>query len=1041
MKRSLLMFALLFLGAFSVIAQEIAVKGVVKDETGTPLPGVTVIIKGTTTGTATDVDGKYALKVPSSTTVLVFSYVGYNPQEITVGTQSTIDVQLETNTVLDEVIVVAYGEVEKKAVTGAIGSVKAEDIKDQQIVSVGRALQGTTPGVNIITSSGQPGANPTIRIRGVASINASAAPLIVLDGVVYNGNLNSISADEIETMNVLKDASAAALYGSRAANGVIVITTKSGKPGKMQLNFNASTGVSQRAVKEYEFVSADEYMQLAWEALRFEGEDAGEANPGQYASDNLINPNLNYNPYGVANPIDANGNLVAGANLLWDTDWESILMRDEASRQDIDLNISGGNENVRYFFSTSYLSQQGLTRTSKFERINTRMNVDAQLNDWLSMGVKTAFSYSDQNFPNQGGTGFANNIQYIRSMANIYPLYMRDQDGSFLLDADGNRQFDFGVPVLGRTVNVNRPVLQPSNLAASTLENDFQRERYITTLNGYMQADFLKYFTFRTNFSLDFYLLDRFDYQNPNNGDGQNVGGRVRRDKDVTTAWTWFNQLSFNRTFGDHTVGAKVISEAYNFTVEDLQASKTSFPFAGLTEFNAAATLESTIGFTNQQRLASILGQVSYNYKGKYFLDVSWRQDGSSRFSKDNRIGTFASIGASWAISDENFMDNIDAISFLKLRGSFGELGNNDLLDANSLSIFFPYLNAFSTGFDDLGNPGIFLGTLSNPDITWETVRQLNIGIDFGLFKDRITGSVEWYNKETENLLFNKPLAASTGETNIQSNIGSLSNKGIEIVLNTTNIRSNGFEWTTSFNISFEKNEITELAQDEIINGTKKWEVGKSIYDFFLQEWAGVDPADGAAMWYKDEDDGSGNITKVITKDYDEATRYFQGSALPDARGGITNRLSYKGIDLSFLWFFSFGGDVLDTDYSALMHGFNNMGNQLHVDIKDRWQQPGDITDVPRLSTANTDGNRRSTRFLYDNTHARLRNITLGYSCGKDLLDKMKVFRSLRVFVAADNLITLSGRDGMDPEQNIQGTTSNRSSIIKSFSAGINIGL
>ena len=943
--------------------------------------------------------------------------------------------------ILNEVVVVAYGTQSKQALTGAIGVVDKETIENQQIISVGRALQGTTPGVNVITDTGQPGENPTIRIRGISSVNASADPLIVLDGIVFNGNLSSISPGEIESINVLKDASASALYGSRAANGVLLITTKTGiKSGEAKIDFNASYGFSQRAIPEYEFLNADEYMMLAWESLRFEGEDIANANPGQYASENLID-NLKYNPYGVDQPIDASGELVNGANLLWETDWEKELTREQALRQDYSLSFSGGNEKTQYFIYGGYVNQDGQIITSKFERINTRINLESKLNDWLKVGTRSSFSYSDQNFPNQEANQYANNIQYIRSMSNIYPVFMRDDDGNQKLDADGNPEYDFGESRQGRTINVNRPVLQPSNLVATTYLNDIRRQRYYTNLNGYIDIRFLKDFNLRSNISYELYLFDRFDYDNPDNGDGENVGGRIQRQKNITNAWTWYNQLTYDKTFGQHYINASFITETYNYKYEYLNAQKTGFPFSGLKEFNAAASLEDISGYTNQHRMFSLLGRASYNYAGRYYAEIAVRGDESSKFSSENRLGTFTSFGASWVLSNENFFANVGAFSLLKLRGSYGEVGNNKILDKDDNEVYFPYISSFETGYDDLDNSGVFFNYLANSMITWEKVNTLNIGLDFGVLKNRLTGTVEWYDKNTTGMLFDRPLTRSLGYPIVQENNGDLKNTGVEILLNSSNIQNERFTWNTSFNISFEKNEITKLSQDEILDGSKRLKVGSSVYEFYIQEWAGVDPEDGAAMWYTDELDEDLNVIgRITTKDYDEATRYDLGSALPNVRWGFSSNMSFVGFDFSFLLAASHGGKVLDYDYADLMHGYNRMGYQLHRDILNRWQNPGDETNVPRLNTGNSDVDQRSSNYLLDNSYVRLRNVTLGYSLSPDILGNSEIFRSLRVFVQADNYWTWSQNQGLDPEVNIEGTTDNRSSMFKTLSFGLNLG-
>ena len=1044
MKHKLLLLLFLLTSfAFTLKAQERTVSGnVTSSEDGTPIPGVNVVVKGTAIGTISDIEGDYSIRVPSDESTLVFSYIGLITEEILVGNQSTINLKMRPDLQqLNEVVVIAYGTQSKQALTGAVGVVEEDLIKNQQIVSVGRALQGTTPGVNVISPTGQPGENPTIRIRGVSSVNASADPLIVLDGVVFNGNLNAISPGEIESMSVLKDASASALYGSRAANGVLLITTKSGSnTGEAQIDFNSSFGLSKRAIPEYDFINSEEYVKLAWEALRFEGEDIGNPDPGQYASDNLID-NLKYNPYGIDNPIDASGNLVSGANLLWETDWEKELTREDALRQDYSLSFSGGNDKTRFFIYGGYINQEGQVITSKFERINTRLNLETQLKDWLKIGTKSAFSYSNQNFPNQEGTAYANNIQYIRSMSSIYPVYMRDEAGSLILDEEGNPEYDFGENQPGRTVNVNRPVLQPSNLVASTYLNDIQRQRYYTNLNGYVDITFLKDFTLRSNISYEMYLFDRFDFDNPDNGDGENVGGRVQRQKNITNAWTWFNQLTYDKTFGRHYINASFITETYNYKYEYLNAQKTGFPFNGLKEFNAAASLENISGYTDQHRMFSLLGRASYNYDGRYYAEFAVRGDQSSKFSSENRLGTFISFGASWVLSNESFFDNVGKVSLLKLRGSYGEVGNNKLLDKDGFEVYFPYISSFETGYDDLDNSGVFFNYLANSTISWEKVNSLNIALDFGLFDDRLTGSVEWYDKTTTGMLFDRPLTRSVGYPSVQENNGDLQNTGIEILLNSTNIRNDRFVWNTGFNISFEKNEIKKLSQDEILDGSKRLKVGSSIYEFYIQEWAGVDPEDGAATWYMDEMDEEGNVVgRTTTKDYDEASRYDLGSALPKFRWGFNSNMQIAGFDFSFLIAASHGGKVLDYDYANLMHGYNTVGYQLHRDILDRWQQPGDETNIPRLNTGNSDVDQRSSNFLYDNSYVRLRNVTLGYSLSPRILENSNVFRSIRVFVQADNYLTWSTRQGLDPEVNIQGTTDSRSSMFKTLSFGLNLG-
>jgi TonB-linked SusC/RagA family outer membrane protein len=567
-------------------------------------------------------------------------------------------------------------------------------------------------------------------------------------------------------------------------------------------------------------------------------------------------------------------------------------------------------------------------------------------------------------------------------------------------------------------------------------------------MNGYLQADYLQNFSIRTNVALDYYLFDTFDYENFEVGDQAGIG-TVDRTKDITSSLTWWNQLAFQKSFGEHSVSAKVITEVNNYLFESMDARKAQFPFAGLKEFNGAANTTRLNGFTTPTRLFSVLGTTDYSFKDKYFFNASFRQDASSRFAKKERSAPFLAAGFGWQLSDEGFMSSIGFVNSLKLRGSYGELGNNDIFKANtttSESDYFPYLQAFEAGHDDGSGAGVFVTRLADPKIGWEKSKMWNVGLDFSVLNSRISGTVETYQKNTFDLIMDRPFPTSKGFGGvIVTNVGDIKNTGVELSLSTVNVKTADFEWTTDFNISFEKNEILKLpeGQEGITTGTKRLVVGKDIYQFFIREWAGVDPSDGAPMWYKDVLDGDDNPTgeRTVTKDFSLADKYFSGSALPDARGGFSTAVTYKGFTLSALANFSVGGKILDEDYSNFMHGVNSPGIQLHADNLDRWQQPGDVTSVPRLDL-DGNGDVRSTRFLVDNSYLRLRNVTLAYNVTGDLLDKLKVFRTLSVNLKADNLLTISNaKQGLDPEQALNGLTNYRSSIFKTYSFGINIGL
>jgi TonB-linked SusC/RagA family outer membrane protein len=1022
---------------------------VTSEEDGSGLPGVNVVLENSSVGTVTDVEGEYEIEVPQEGGTLVFSFIGLNTEKVAIGNQSTINLAMSPDLQqLQEVIFVAYGESDRKSLTSSVGQIDAKVIENQQVVSIAQTLQGTVPGVNIITGSGQPGVNPTIRIRGITSINSSSDPLIVLDGAVYTGNLNTIDQNEIESISVLKDAAASALYGARAASGVILITSKKGKAGDTRINFRASAGISERAVSEYPLLGAEQQMLLEWETLYNSANLAGTANPGQFATDNLLN-RTGYNPYGgLTSPIGPDGNVLPGQTLKYDTDWENALLR-QGTRQDYSLNIGGGSKDVQYFISGSYLQQDGIVIESDFERFSGRINLDANLNSWLKAGLRQSISSSVQNFPVQSGASFSNGVQYIRTMSNIYPIYRRTVDGDFLLDDAGNKIFDDGqadeVPV--QPINAIRPVLQPSNaVAQTTLDRDVSN-RFFNTSNLFLEASFLDYFSFKTSFTLNKYIFDNQTYTNPEIGSARNVNGRLGRDRDITTEWTLTNSLNFDYNFDQrHSLNVLLLQEAYDYNINTISVSKTGLPFGGLYQLNSAASLEAIDGLRNEERIAGLMARVEYNFLNRYFLQGSVRRDISSRFTPESREGVFYSVSGSWALTDEVFMEPFaNVVNFLKLRASYGELGNSFIQDNFDNQVYFPGENVFETGWDQLATPGVYIGPLRNSQITWETSVVSNVGLDFGFAKNAVTGSIDAYIKDTKGLIFARPLANSLGvrENQILENVGDMRNKGLEVQLNWNIIDKPDFLWSIGGNIAFENNEITDLPQDEFVTGSFKYSEGVSAYEFFIEEWAGVSTVTGAPMWYRDILDGEGEVvdrdTTLVYGQASAARDYF-GTALPWARGGLNTNLQFKGFDLSVLFYFSLGGQILDLDYSGLMEGGLRPGNQKHTDILDRWQNPGDVTDVPRLDNSNQGGSR-STRFLFDATYGRLRNVTLGYTLPKAVLDRTGFINRLRVYLQGDNLLTFFGREGLDPEQNINGITNDRSSVFKTFSAGLEITL
>jgi len=1022
-------------------AQERIVSGVVSDGS-MAIPGVNVLVKGTKTSTQTDFDGGYSIKAKTGD-VLIFSYVGMEDKQVSVGASDKLNVTMESGVKsLDEVVVVAYGTQKQKAIVGSVVSIGAEVLEKQLATSVLTSLQGSVAGVNIIAASGMPGENPTIRIRGINSINSAADPLIILDGAPFAGNLNSISSDQVESINVLKDASSTALYGSRGSNGVIVITTKRGKLNSApRVSFSTVVGFSSNAVKLHKMLDSDTYMKYSWEGLRnanqyVSGQTAAVA--GQNASNNLI-ASLGYNPYTVAKPVDASGNLVT-TEKNWDTDWAELILNDAAVRTEHSFAVNGGSENTKYAFSANYLSQEGNVVTSKFDRVTTRLSIDSKINNWFTTGITAFYSTSKQNYPSQSGSSYQSAIQWIYSVPSIYPVYRRDDNGALIKDGSGNNIFDYGANV-GQAVNGTRPTFNNENAYGSLYKYDTRYNRDNFTANAYMQFTIAKDLTFKTNLAYDKYLYDDYDYASNEVGYAASVGGRVTQNRDITTATNFINTLSYKKSFGNHNLGADLIQEAYNFKIDALGAQGEGF-LPGVKVLDGKTSPTDASGYISEDRISSYLGRLTYNYNEKYFLEGSYRRDGSSRFAEDVRWGNFYAVGGSWLVSEENFLKNVDAINYIKLKASYGELGNQRIQD-NGTENYFPYIQNYETGWPELDNPGVILGNVVDTNLKWEKTGSANVGLEFGLFKNRISGTVDYYNKNSVDLILKKPLSPSNGiqSGGVLTNVGSLRNYGWEFSLNSKNITTKDFLWTTSLNFSLDKSKVTKLTQESYLFGNKRWEVGRSIYEFYVQEWAGVDPDTGYGMWYKDVlgTDGTPTGEKTTTKVYSEASRYYVGkTSLPDVIGGFTNYFSYKAFDLNVLFNFSYGASVYDSTYASLMDGFKTSGRAASADLENRWQNPGDKTNVPLLLSSNNDFTSQSTRFLFKNDYIRLKALNFGYNLPSSLLSKLSVSK-LRLYFQGDNLWTYQTHKGIDPEQSLSGATNSRSYNQKIVSFGLNL--
>jgi TonB-linked SusC/RagA family outer membrane protein len=1014
------------------------ISGTISDSYG-PITGIEVVIKNTTNRTQTDFDGNFSIETTIGST-LTIKHIGMLPVERKIVSAAYLNITLQEDAnKLDEVVIVAYGTQNKKSITGAMSVVSSETLDKQQITSIGTVLQGNVAGVHIINSGGQPGENPTIRIRGVSSINASADPLIILDGAPFNGNLNAISADQIESINVLKDASSTSLYGSRGSNGVILITSKQGKYNSpTKVTFNTKYGFASAAVDRHELIDTDTFTQYTWEALRNSNlYDQGQTSnvAATNASNELIN-HLGYNPYGIEFPVGTNGKLTSTSK-LWDTNWANETEKNAAKRTEHSIGVSGGNENTTYYFSTNYLNHEGTIKTANFERVTSRITIDTKVNKWFKTGLTAFYSTSSQNRPVQSGGSNNSTGLWTNNMPSLYPLYQRDANGILIKDTKGNQIYDYGNNS-SQSVNGTRPLYQDENIVGSLYNNQILNKQDNFTANGYIQLQLAKNLVFKTQVSYEKYTFDSYSYEHYKYGAAANVDGRITQDRNFTTTKNSINSLNYKKTYGDNSFNIDVIQEAFEKNIDNLAAQGTGF-LPSVKVLDGAKIPVETSGSITNETLLSYLGRVAYNYKEKYFLESSFRTDGSSRFHQDVRWGSFFSIGGAWVLSDEKFIQNIYQIQFLKLRASYGELGNNRTLDKYGDNSYFPYLSLFEAGWNELSNGGVVLGDAADPLLTWEKTASSDIGVDFGLFGNLFSGSVDYYSKESVDLIYDKPLAPSTGNTTVKTNIGSIKNYGVEVLLNANIINNQKVKWTSSLNLSFDRNEITELSQDSFINGTKKWEVGKSLYDFYTKEWAGVDPATGYGLWYVDVKDSEGIITgRDVTNDYDKASRnYADKSSLPDMIGGFNNFVSYGAFDLNILFNFSKGAYVYDYSYAALMEGMKTV-KAGSVDLINRWQQPGDITNVPLLLNTQNNFTSPSDRFLFKNEYLRLKALTIGYNVSQGITNKINLSK-LRLYFKGDNLATWQSHKGIDPEQSLSGTTNYRSFNQKICSFGLQL--
>jgi len=998
------LFAVLFLAVgLSAAAQNFTVKGTVTDaQTGDPVPGAAVVVSGTATGVVTDFDGTYSITVASDG-VLIFSSIGYETMQVPVQGKKNLNVELSPSAeFIDETIVVAYGTAKKSSYSGSATMVRSEELAQKPVSSVEQALQGKVAGLQVSTASGQPGAATTFRIRGTGSLNASSDPLYVIDGVAttstsYSKNasdantttsiLSSINPQDIESITVLKDAAAASLYGSRAANGVVIITTKSGKAGQGHLNFNAAVGISA-VPKQYKMASSTDYYKMVYNDYL----DVANATGKDYTWANAqTQGTFSWNPFNIDNPFDANGQLVSGAKNIINTDWQNEVMKKGYS-QDYNLSYSGGTDKINYFFSIGYFDQTGTTPSARYTRYSGKASIDAKLNSWLKGGMNVVFSYATQNSEVSSSAG-ASPLYNAISFPNAVPVYKVDTNGNYVLDANGEKQFNWTNPASKDFNPIAIPQLNINKANTARLLASF-----------YTEIKFMEGLTAKTVFSPDYVSVYDTFYWNKYHGDGPAYGGRGGRTQTSDLMFTSTTTLNFNRTFADvHNVSAMAGFEYWQSKITRFDGAATGFAFDFLTELAGANKPQSVTSFYTQAALISWLGHAEYNYAEKYFASASFRRDGSSVFGADNKWGNFFSVGASWRAKQEDFLKDVDWLSDLKLRVSYGTSGNNAGLSRyQSLGLWVASDN-YQYGY----NSGMAHDSLSNPDLGWEKQKMFNVGVDFAFFHNRFSGSVEYFNKVSDALLYEFPLPATHGITSVMMNLAKVKNNGVEVVLNGTPVQTKDFSWDVNFNFSYNADKILDLAGDDdiIMGDTKKiWKVGHSQYEFYMPTWMGVDKTTGDPLWKA----GDGTTSNYSLADYE-----MQGRATPWGFGSLTNNFSWKGLNFSFMFYYNLGGKVYDSLYANMMHEGNNGGKNINVDELNAWTPSNTQTNVPRYMNMNDNqSNSPSTRFLYSATYLKLKNVNLSYSLPKNILKKTGIISGVRFYLNADNLFTVFADKG-----------------------------
>lgn len=980
MRRNLLFLGML-LAWVSTFAQDRRVTGkVTASDDGSVLPGVAVQLKGTNKGAQTDASGNYSIAVPTSGGTLVFSFVGMVAQEVTIGSRSVVDVKLSADAkLLSEVIVNGYGSLDRRQLAGSATSVKIENVKAMPLGSFDQMLQGQAPGVLIQSQSGQPGAAASVVIRGRGSINGSNTPLYIVDGIqISAANFSTMNPGDFESINVLKDAAATSIYGSRGANGVIVITTKRGNNGKTRFDYDGQYGVSQFPTNKITLMNSNDKIDYE---LFYGGTPLDNETPAEIARLRTIN-----------------------------TDWQKEIFQIGRTHQH-QLSATGGNEKTQFYISGNLFKQTGTVKKTGLDRYTGRINID-HTSGPIKIGLNTSLGYSNYQNTTENNSGIASPLNAIR-WANPYEVPY-DENGRY-------SEFRSGQP---------NPVQELNESLRQTKEL-----KSVSTAFIEYQIPFVKGLSARTNWGVDYENWDQTTFFSRFGIVGQSAQGRngsLGRSNRYNTRFTGTTSLNYTKSFGEHTLSAGLFYEliqnklkTYGFTGYGLTGNLQNE--AGITPGSATnGYIPVVTGNVTQNALTSYFTNITYGFRDRYFVNVGVRRDGSSRFGAENRYANFGSIGASWIISDEAFMERITGgfLTFLKLKASYGTVGNQEGIGN------FSSRELFGTSTYD-GRVGPVLSQLANPELRWEQKNMFNTGVEFAFFNNRISGSVEYYDNITTALFLNDQLSRTTGFASINRNIGRLQNRGYEFGLKTTNIKWGDFTWRTDLNFTINRNKILELTpttpKEGIIAGTGITQVGYPINSYFLVEYVGVNPQNGNSQYRK--------ITGEVTETYDPNDKVILGTSDAPYFGGINNTFSFRGFEVSAFFSYLFGNKVYNNDI-ANVEDPSYYFDSISESLKTEWRSPGDITMIPR---ADQEMQRNTTRFLEEGKFLRLRNAMVSYSFPKAMVNRLKL-ANLRMFVQGQNLLTFSKFRGFDPELAAGSLTGAQYPALRTVTFGLNIG-